>query len=350
MRMKLTPDLVEAAVLGGAVLGGGGGGRIDVSLETARLALTYGEPELWSLDELDEDDIVVVVAGVGAPGAPEQHLIPAHHVNSLRALQGLLAQRQHGAQIKGLTTNENGAMGTVNGWLQAAVLGLPVLDAPCNGRAHPTALMGSLGLHRDADYVATAGFAGGAAGRYIEGAISGHLARVSKLVREASVEAGGLVAVARNPVSVARLARDGAPGGISQAIRIGQALLGQGVAGVAKELAGRVVATGVVEDFVIEQRGGFDVGRVCIGDMDATFVNEYMTVDVAGQRLASFPELAMTFDADSGRPLVTADLALGQRVALLVAPRDRLLLSSTMDMPELMEPVAALLGREVQAA
>ena len=92
------------------------------------------------------------------------------------------------------------------------------------------------------------------------------------------------------------------------------------------------------------------MGRVCIGDMDATFVNEYMTVDVAGQRLASFPELAMTFDVDSGRPLVTADLALGQRVALLVAPRDRLLLSSTMDMPELMEPVAALLGREVQAA
>jgi DUF917 family protein len=349
MKRGLTRDLVEAAVLGGTILGGGGGGLIDIALETARLAVSYGSPQLWSLDELEEHDVVVVVAGVGAPGAPDQHVAPAHYVRSLDAVRGMLRQRTNCDKVVGLASNENGALGTINGWLQAAVTGLPVLDAPCNGRAHPTALMGSLGLHRDADYVSIAGFSGGSDGHYLEGAVSGRLGEVSRLVRAASIEAGGLVAVARNPVPVSRLAADGAPGAISQAIHLGQVLQARGVAAIAAELSGQVVAQGTVDEFVIEQRAGFDVGFLRIGDAEARFVNEYISVEVGGERLATFPELAMTFESDSGRPLVSAEVSLGQSVTLVVAPRDELLLSSTMDMPELMVPVMDLMRHHMDA-
>jgi DUF917 family protein len=346
MKTELTHDVVEAAVLGGTILGGGGGGRIDMALDLARLAVTYGTPQLWSLDELEEHGLVAVVAAVGAPGAPHQHVTPAHYVRSLETLRGHLRQRADSGRVIGLAANENGAVGTINGWLQASVTGLPVLDAPCNGRAHPTALMGSLGLHRDEGYVAAAGFSGGSVDCYLEGAVSGRLREVSRLVRAASIGAGGLVAVARNPVPVSRLAKDGAPGGISQAIHLGQVLQARGVAGVVSELGGQVIAEGVVDEFTIEQRGGFDVGRLRIGDVEARFVNEYISVDAAGERVATFPELAMTFETSSGRPLVSAEVAVGLSATVVVAPRDALLLSTTMDMPELMAPVLKVMGRD----
>jgi DUF917 family protein len=325
MRRILTIDDVEPAVLGGTVLGGGGGGHVADGLALGRLAVT---------------DVVAICAGVGAPGAPDQFLQPVHYQRALDELQRQLAGDD--VRVAALATNENGAMGTVNGWLQAALTGLPVVDAPCNGRAHPSALMGSLGLHRDDGYVATAGFAGGRPARYVQGSLSGSLASVSGTVRDASVAAGGIVAVARNPVPAARLARDGAPGGISQAIEVGRALLTDGVAGVAKALDGTVVAEGVVGGLELAQQGGFDVGRCRVGDVDLTIVNEYLSCRRGDQELARFPDLVMTFH--EGRPLVSADLAEGMTVQVLVAPAESLRLSSTMAMRELIEPFELILA------
>ena len=57
-----------------------------------------------------------------------------------------------GKKLAGIIPNENGAGSGVNGWIQAAALNLPMVDAPANGRAHPTGLMGAMGLHRQKDY------------------------------------------------------------------------------------------------------------------------------------------------------------------------------------------------------
>jgi hypothetical protein len=48
--------------------------------------------------------------------------------------------------VAAVMANESGAAATVNGWYQGARAGLPVLDCPANGRAHPTGQMGSLNL------------------------------------------------------------------------------------------------------------------------------------------------------------------------------------------------------------
>ena len=340
MGRRFTVADVEPAVVGGTILGGGGGGHHDDGMALGHQAVAMGAPELITIDELADDAVVVVCAGVGAPGAPDHHLLPVHYQWALEQLQQQLADA--GVQVAALTTNENGAMGTVNGWLQAALTGLPVVDAPCNGRAHPSALMGSLGLHRDTDYVARAGFAGGGPSRYLQGSMSGALASVSGAVRDASIAAGGLVAVARNPVSAARLRRDGAPGGLTQAIEIGSALLRGGVAAVADRLGGRIVTEGPVTDLSLRQQAGFDVGRCRVGDVDLTIVNEYLSCRRDDEELARFPDLVMTFR--DGRPLVSADLTGGDDVQVLVAPGSSLRLSTTMAMPELIEPFDVLLA------
>ncbi|WIY83206.1 DUF917 family protein [Propionimicrobium sp. PCR01-08-3] len=343
----LTMDDVEPAVYGGVVLGGGGGGRVTDSLANARLALTYGPVTLADPAELDPDSTVAVMAGVGAPAAPDQYLVPVQHVRALNLLREGLAKATGYQPLAAVVTNENGAMGTVNGWVQAAVTGLPVIDAACNGRAHPTALMGSLGLHRDPDYLAWAGFAGGTGAYELEGLLRGKLAHVSSMIRTASVEAGGLVGVARNPVPVSRLVRDGAPGAISQALEVGAAVLAAGAAGVCKVLGGQIVASGPVKGLRLEQRGGFDIGEVSVGDVRLLIANEYMAADRAGQRIARFPDLTTTVSSETGMPVTSADLVDGMPVDVVVAPREALKLSVTMDMPELLVSVEALMGEKV---
>lgn len=339
----LNDDDIRAAVIGGTILGGGGGGHIEAGLSMGAQALASGEVRLVDVDELPADTWVAICAGVGAPGAPEAHLIDEHFGTSLAHLNAELARRD-AAPVGAVATNENGAVGTVNGWLQAAVTGLPLVDNPCNGRAHPTAIMGSLGLHRDPSYTSVAGFAGGPQGKYCEGVVVGSLETTSQAMRSLSIVAGGLVAVARNPVRLDFLAERGAPGGITQAIAVGRAHASGGADAVAAALGGRIVGRGGVEALQIEQRSGFDVGRLRAGGVELTFVNEYMDAAVEGESLAHFPDLIMTFDVESGEPVVSAHLQEGRPVDVLVAPRSSLLLSATMDMAELMEPIAVLLS------
>jgi len=347
VKRQLTHDDIRAAVYGGAVLGGGGGGFVERGLRTAELALQVGTPELWSADEFADEDLTATVALVGAPAAPDPQVLPTHLVRALELLR-----RELPGPLVALHTNENGAETTINGWFHAALTGLPVIDLACNGRAHPSSQMGAMGLHRREGYRSSQGYAGGKPHAYVEGAVSGRLDATSNVVRRASVEANGWVGVARNPVEVGYAVRNGAPGAISFAIELGRRFLAEGPAGAARQLGGEIAASGTVREYRCEQREGLDVGVAVLDDAAGTtlhFVNEYMALDLAGERRAAFPDLITTFD-EAGQPLASADVEVGKRVEVLVAPAENLLLSPTMYMPEVYAPVEALLGIEFAPA
>lgn len=337
MKRNLTLDDIEPAVLGGAILGGGGGGLINEGLRSARLALEAGTPQLWSPEELSPETLSVTVALVGAPSSPQAYVRATH------MLQALTQIRQTEPRIAAINTNENGAETTVNGWLQSALTGLPLLDLACNGRAHPTGLMGALGLHRVEGYRSRQAFAGGDSTHFVEGLLSGRLEEVANTVRYASVEAGGLLAVARNPAPLSLAVANGAPGAISQAIGIGRALLDGGIRAVVRHMDGNIALQGEVAGYQCQRRDGLDIGHVTFSsNAKLRFINEFMTFDVDGQRRASFPDLIMTFD-EEGRPIVSAKITKGQRLTVITVPRGKLLLSSTMAMPELFEPLNRIL-------
>ena len=217
-RLRLNEHHAEAVVLGGAVLGGGGGGSIRDGMERANLAVRLGSPVLVSLDELKDKDLVLTASVVGAPAAAEKFLRPVDHI---RAATLLLEKRP--LKLAGLIANENGASSGVNGWLQAAMMNVPVVDAPANGRAHPTGLMGAMGLQRIQGYTSIQAAAGGnpETGRYVEIVAEGAIQSMAHLIRFASVQAGGTVAVARDPVTAKYLKGHAAPGGTTQAIKVG---------------------------------------------------------------------------------------------------------------------------------
>jgi DUF917 family protein len=353
--MRLTAGHVESAVFGGAVLGAGGGGWIPDGIERGRMALAEGPVDLVSPDAVGPDEMLVTAAMVGAPSPRDRFVQPADFV---RAAQ-ILVERA-GIRIGGFITNENGAGGTINGWLQAAALGVPVVDAPCNGRAHPTGVMGAMGLHRIAGYTSKQAAVGGnpAGGRYLEVYATGALRRTAAMTRAASVEAGGLVAVARDPVEASYVRAHGAPGAITMAIDVGRRLLAvrdQGGAAaaqaVADHLGGQVLDAGPVESARLEVSGGYDVGTVAMRGRRAryelTFWNEYMTLEADGERVATFPDLIATLGAGDGTPLPTAEMAAGMDVILLAVPRGRLILGAGMRDPELFRDVERAIGKEV---
>lgn len=354
-RTRLTAEHVEAAVLGGAVLGGGGGGWIPDGMERGRLAVTLGTPELVSADELPDDASIVTASAVGAPSPRERYVRPADFI---RAVQVLVERT--GIRLGGIIANENGAGATINGWLQAAVLGVPVVDAPCNGRAHPTGVMGAMRLHLVPGYTAHQVAVGGdpSAGRRVEVYAVGALARVAAVIRAASVEAGGMVAVARDPVPLSYVRQHAAPGAIRQAIAVGEAMIaardrgGEAAAQAAAEhLGGQIIDVGTVESSALDVAGGYDVGRAVVagsrGRHEVTFWNEYMTLETDGERVATFPDLIATLSAHDGTPVASAEIAQGMRVALLVVPRARLILGAGMRDPALFEDVERAVGREV---
>jgi DUF917 family protein len=166
------------------------------------------------------------------------------------------------------------------------------------------------------------------------------------------MEAGGLVAVARNPVTAAHANHNGAPGAIRQAMAVGEALLRhQGeaaIAAVVDELGGKIIASGPVTACSLATTGGFDVGTVIINDRcELTFWNEYMTLERDGERLATFPDLIMTLDAKTARPLVSASIQKGQMVCAIAVPREKLILSTTMHSEKLLKPIEDIIHKPI---
>ena len=351
-KIRLDQRHAEAAVLGGAVLGGGGGGSIQDGMERAMTAVRLGSPVLISLDELNEDDFVLTASAVGAPAAIEKFVRPVDHI---RATTLLLEKRP--LKLSGIIANENGAGSGVNGWLQAAMLGVPMVDAPANGRAHPTGLMGAMGLHRVKGYISIQAAVGGnpETGRYLELVVESALQQAANLVRYASIQAGGTVAVARDPVKAAYLRNHAAPGGTTQAIRVGEAILNSRnhgpqavIKAIVSALSGDIMVQGEVTEVRLETVGGYDVGFLTVtGDKkgEITFWNEFMTLEIESRRMATFPDLITLLSLENGIPVSSSEVKKGQKVGVLVTPRTNLILGEGVRLPETLQEAEKAIGK-----
>ncbi|MDI9370013.1 MAG: DUF917 family protein [Synergistaceae bacterium] len=358
-KIQLTMDLLEEALLGASVLGGGNGAQIDEAMELGELALKVNPPVLLDIEDLPPDGMVVTCASVTCPHRSKAPFVsPRAHVRSLEILLENGLERP-----AALTPNESGGGGIVNGWLEASVLGLPVVDAPCNGRAHPTPEMGSMGLHLDSDYHGMQAFAGGdpEQGRYVEGILRGGIKMVCTSLRHVACAAGGILAVARNPVKAEYLEKHAAPGAIKLAISLGQAIKESRINGgaavadaVLSILNGEVLYSGKVDAVDRFTAGGIDSGAASMGDLSLTFWREYMTVERGDEeeedereRLATFPDLITVFDAATGMTIPGAEIAEDMDVIMIRVPKARLLLGAGMRCPDLFEQAEKVIGKEL---
>ena len=340
MPRKITYDDVEALTIGGTILGGGGGGWPDEGRAAGKLAMELGGIELWSPEEAPPEWNVITVAALGAP--TQKGETKARHF--IRAVQMLW---EAGVEFDGVIAAENGGQNSFGGWIPAAALGLPVVDIPGDGRAHPTAMMGSMGIHRIDYNSVKAGATEGA-----EMVCWGTLQRTSNQIRFMAGDCKALIAMARDPIPVEWCLEHGAPGAIQQAIDLGNAYLKakKGEAAVkaaTKFLGGELIEKGKIVEMTNDAKGGFDVGVMTIkGEKtwELGYVNEYMTLEAGGKRLATFPDLMTTFNAD-GDPVTSAALKQGDGVYLVTVPKEKIKVGDGNRYPEIYEPVEKALGK-----
>lgn len=344
--------IAKAAVYGGCILGGGGGGWIQDGLARSALALSLGQVRIIPIDSLDEDSIIITASAVGASGSKDRHVLP---INFVQAIEEVI--KVTGTKPDAIVSCEIGATGSVNGWLQSLVLGIPVVDAPWEGRAHPTAAMGSGGLWFLEGYESVRSAVGGdpSKGKHLKMVIRGSFQSCATMVRQAAVQAGGVVAVGRDPLPASFIRKNAACGSLKQAISLGQAYLSglpkgpdAAIEGACAFLGAEVVYKGTVTSIDLEQRGGFDVGTIQMdkGACQIAFWNEYMTLEMGGKRVATFPDLIMTFD-ETGTPLISAGVEPGQRLTIAHAPKETLILGTGLTDPRCYDVAEEATGKEI---
>jgi hypothetical protein len=353
MRRRLTAHDIEAAVKGGAVFAAGGGGFADHGRMLGTAAVNAGEPELVSMDEVPDDAFIATAAAIGAPaGTTPWQMLGVDYVKAVE-----LVQRELGAPIYGLMIGQNGKSSTLNGWLPSALLGVKVVDAVGDLRAHPTGDMGSIGLANSPEPTIQSAVGGNrAANAYIELVVRGATAKVSPILRRAADMAGGFIASCRNPVRAAYVREHAALGGISLALALGEAIIaaeprggGAVIEAICRELKGEIIGSGkVVRKTVKYTADAFDIGTLQIGGGPNARVlhvmNEYMAVeDGAGTRLASYPDVIATLDA-KGAPVSVGEIKEGVELSVLRIAKDVIPLSSSVTDPSVYGVCEVALG------
>ena len=351
MSRELTHADAVDGIWGGSVLACGGGGWVSHGELMAEIATGMGTPIMCSVDEIPDTATVVTVTAIGAPGAADWEIQPRDYVKALE----LVIERA--GPVAAVLTAQNGSSTTLNGWLQSALLGVKVLDAAGDVRAHPTGKLGGMGLTDRPGYRTVQAVAGG--NRKLHGELrlvaEGTIVTTSNILRDVSVRAGGFIAAARNPVEAAWVKKHAAIGAITYALDLGRAMRaaegkgGNAVIDAACKLThGSVLAQGPVRITTpLRTEGGFDHGALSVGGLLLRYLNEYMTVDRGSERVATYPDVIATLSLDSGRPVAIADIEEGDEVAVFHVHRGHLpLSSSTRDRTALAE-VEQIMGVEL---
>lgn len=351
--MKLTEKTGKEILLGSWFLGGGGGGLPEGGQAVLEQVLRTGEVRFLDPADLADDDVIVTASLVGSPASTTSCIKDEHY---RQVYDWFRSAYQY--PIRAVVTNEPGGHSVTNGWMLSALTGLPMLDAACNGRAHPTGVMGAMGLNALPDYRSLQTAAGGDGPREIGITATGTVDGTSQMVRQAAVLAGGYVTVLRNPVTAAFFRENGSIGVVSQAQRIGRCWqdnmedLPKLLRALKDLLDCALLGEGRIRSVDLTVSGGFDVGTFTLetaeSPLEVSFMNEYMTAQREGVRLATFPDLIAVIDKQTRLPVCSAQLKAGMDVAVVNVPRAKLILGRGMKLPELFVPCENAIGKPMR--
>lgn len=323
----LYEENIEDIALGAAVLGTGGGGDPYVGKLMAREAIRqYGPVELYTLDELEDDDLIVPAAGMGAPIVIIEKL-PAGDdmINAFQALG-----KYTGKTPRGTMSIEAGGLNSVMPIYVAARLRIPMVDCDGMGRAFPEIQMTtftSKGI--TASPIAMADERGN---MILIDAVSNKW--VETFARSVVVDMGAEGMMALYSATVKQLKEASIYGTITLAEEIGKTVRNarvneaNPVDAVRKSVHGFLVFRGKITDVDRRVEGGWNRGDAKmdgIGDFEGQelqldFQNEHLAVRVDGEFKATVPDLIAVLDGETGEPITTETLRYGMRVAVIAFP------------------------------
>jgi len=319
--------VLEDIAAGAVILGSGGGGDPYIGMLMAREAIReHGPVELVTLDELDDEDLVLCCAMMGAPTVMVEKVPGGDEVvDALRAVERYL-----GEPAAATMSGEVGGLNSMVPIYAAARLRLPIVDCDGTGRAFPEVHMSIYTLHG----VSATPFAlADARGNTIVLETVDNRS-TETFARTLTVAMGAVAMVAAYPSTVGKLREATAPATITQAQRIGEAIRtarhqqADPVDTVRRAADGFLVFEGKVGEVERRTEGGFSVGHASLDGMDGyagrrsrvDFQNEFLAVRLDGAFVVTVPDLITILDRDTGQPITAEGLRFGDRVAVLGIP------------------------------
>ncbi|UCH25475.1 MAG: DUF917 domain-containing protein [Trueperaceae bacterium] len=318
---------IEDIALGAAVLGTGGGGDPYIGMLMARQAIRdYGPVELFDLDELEESDLVVPTAMMGAPTVMVEKMPNGDDiVNAFESIGKYL-----GKPIRATMSIEAGGLNSVVPIYVAARLRLPMVDCDGMGRAFPELQMVTHTIH------------GISATPFSMSDERGNTVLMETVnnnwtetfARSVTVNMGAMAMIACYAATVKQLKEAAVHGTMSKAETIGQTIRRARVQEedpvntVREAVGGYMVFKGKIGDVERRTEGGFAKGDAYLEGLDEyagkqlqlSFQNEHLAVRIDGEFKVTVPDLIVLLDIDTGEPITTEGMRYGYRVAVISMP------------------------------
>lgn len=325
MSWMITEELIPDMARGSAVLGTGGGGDPYIGALLAVQALReHGPVPVVSLDELDDDAVVVTVAMMGAPTVM---------VEKLPGLEEAIApvrelSEHYGHPVTHIALAEVGGVNSMIPIAAAAALGLPLLDADGMGRAFPELQMVLPTLYGvESSPMAFADEKGNVGVlRTVDNKWTERIARVG------AVEMGCSIMISGFPMAGFTARRALVKNSLTRCLDVGRRITAareakqDPVATAVEVLGGRELFAGKVMDVQRATTSGFARGRATIAsdgaELEVSFQNEHLVARSGDEVLATTPDLIMVMAHETGEPITTESLRYGQRIRVIAAPAD----------------------------
>src|SRR5262250_611482 len=209
---------IESLAIGAWILGTGGGGSPYLALLNMRKF--YREGVVCSLlDPMDlaDDARVAVVSNMGAPLVGQERLTDPQTI--ARAVR--MMEEYRSCRFDAVMSLEIGGGNSLQPFMAAAMLGLPVVDADCMGRAFPEAQMTSFAIHDLQMYPLTLADVRDNAVIVARAASWKWMERIS---RKACVEVGSIASTCKAPRTGKEIKECAILGSTTKAIGIGRAV------------------------------------------------------------------------------------------------------------------------------
>ena len=326
MRLLGEAQVADIA-LGAAVLGSGGGSDPYIGQLMAREAIRqHGPVALITLEELEDDDWIVPVAGMGAPTVLVEKLPNGDDV--VRAFHAL--GDFNGCRARATMSIEAGGMNSIRPIYLAARLGIPVVDCDGMGRAFPEiqmTVLTALGISASpfvmSDERGNTLMIDAVSNRWVE-----------TFARDCVMHMGATCVIALYAATVKQLKAAAIHGSISLAEKIGKILRlarireSNPVDALRRAVGGFLLFRGKITDVDRRVDAGFAKGNAQMtgaGDFAGSrlaldFQNEHLIVRVDGAVAATTPDLIAVLDAETAAPITTEAMRYGMRVAVIAIP------------------------------
>ncbi|MBN1535476.1 MAG: DUF917 domain-containing protein [Anaerolineales bacterium] len=325
----ITKENIDAFLEGLAILGTGGGGSPEWGKSILHNDFDRGRNVKIVKPEDVPDDATVASGGIMGSVKVLDKIQPleliARWEKRFELTEAFKLQAETiGKNIDYIVAFEMGGLNTPVMLSLSARTGIPIIDGDGLGRAAPeTQMISFIGYGVSLTPMPLVDAAGNAV--VVRTGVENTFPDM--LGRWVITHGGGMGANCHYPMSGKKLKESVIPNTISGALALGEEVFKarkenkDPISSITKFVGGYYIHTGVIEKMEEKEWEGFYFINVRLSnDVELIIKNEYMILIISGKPVTIFPDLILGLDPKTGRGLMSADLKVGDSIALVVAP------------------------------